>query len=588
MARRSILRRTWEALSAGFSAAVTAANSSFEEEYVSADPLDERSWERWENRVQRYRFLWANYENTPYSKRHNWSLQMRQAWDLYAHVRSVFSPAHALGEFYAQHLMGGRLDPEAGDGKSVPSALPIVIPKDSGDPESLRRAISAVWRDSNWQVNKTVWTRNGAVMGDTALQVVEDEARRKVYFSVVRPTSLKWVDVDPFGNVKGYVIEEQRGDPEWDGTGQQPLVTFTEVCRKAGETIEFETYRSGEPYDWRSYPDGRRGDTSSWSRPYGFVPLVLTQHINVGLCWGWSEFHALLSRIRELDDLGSCITDQARRKLNNPIAFNTRRPNDAADNKARTADSEYAAREQSSVPLRGTQAIKWIDKDNLRGIPMAGDLSISDVDGHARVLLESIYHEYPELKVDTSDLSGDTSGRSRRILRQAAEAKVNSRRAGYDDSLVRAHAMAVSVGSMGGDGGTPYPGFEGFTADSYSSGALVHQIGKRSVFAVDPLDDAELLLAEGNAAVAWATAELPLEILMRWLGKSPEDIAEATRLIEAERKRKEEQAMAVTLSKLASRTAGMNTGGNPPPPRPMTALPPTAERAFNDGNRNGN
>jgi hypothetical protein len=575
---RYALGRAWDAFAAGISAAL----ATFREEMVTADPLDDAAWELWENRVQRYRFLWAVYENSAYSDRHLWSHEMRRVWDLYAHVRSVLSPAHGLGEFYAQRLMGGALDRAAGDGSVVPSALPIVpaTPAGTVDP-ALRTAIGRVWRDSNWQVAKSVWTRYGAVFGDTLLQVVDDQARRKVYLVPVRPTSLKYVDVDPFGNCKGYVLEEERPDPEWDGTGTQDSVTYTEVCEKRGEAVTFRTFNGGDPYDWRSYPDGVSRRVTEWTRPYGFVPLVLTQHIPVGGCFGWSEFHALLSRIRELDDLGSCLTDQARRKLNNPVAINAAQPREGVHNRPRTSASEVDARSQSDVPTRGTQGVRWIDKSDLKIIPLVGDLAMAEVTGHARMILDLIYAEYPELLVDSPLMAADQSGRARRILRQAAEAKVVARRAAYDDPLVRAHQMAVTMGALGG-----YPDYD-FPPGAFEDGALDHAIGPRPVFAVDPLDDAELLLTEGNAAVAWANAEVPPEVFLKWLGKPAADIAEVVRLREEERREAERRALRQLRTQ--SRLAGRDTGGNPPRPREMTILPPTGpERVDSNGSTNGN
>jgi len=66
----------------------------------------------------------------------------------------------------------------------------------------------------------------------------------------------------------------------------------------------------------------------------------------------------------------------------------------------------------------------------------------------------------------------------------------------YDDALVRAHQMAISIGGYRG-----YDQFAGFNLDSYKAGALEHSIGKRPVFAVDPMDDLE------EDKLFWVTAE---------------------------------------------------------------------------------
>jgi hypothetical protein len=52
--------------------------------------------------------------------------KFKTAYGVYKHVRHLYNPAYRLGEFWASHLQGGLLDPDAGDGDAVPSALPIL------------------------------------------------------------------------------------------------------------------------------------------------------------------------------------------------------------------------------------------------------------------------------------------------------------------------------------------------------------------------------------------------------------------------------------------------------------------------------
>ena len=70
----------------------------------------------------------------------------------------------------------------------------------------------------------TLW---GATLGDVGLQVVDDTVREKVYLKLVHPASIRDVTLDPFGNVKGYLLEELREHPAKPGT----TVTYS----RAGE-----------------------------------------------------------------------------------------------------------------------------------------------------------------------------------------------------------------------------------------------------------------------------------------------------------------------------------------------------------------
>jgi hypothetical protein len=71
-------------------------------------------------------------------------------------------------------------------------------------------------------------------------------------------------------------------------------------------------------------------------------------------------------------------------------------------------------------------------------------------------------------------------------LRRDADDKVNERRPLYDNALVRALQMAISIGGMRG-----YKQFTSFNLESYQKGDLDFKIGKRPVFTKDALEDLE-------------------------------------------------------------------------------------------------
>ena len=112
-------------------------------------------------------------------------------------------------------------------------------------------------------------------------------------------------------------------------------------------------------------------------------------------------------------------------------------------------------------------------------------------------ILSEVERNHPELQADMATASGDASGRALRVARERVEAMVSQRRAGYDDGLVRAQQMALSIGGMKG-----YPGYEAFGIGSYERGELDHSIGDRPVFAVDEADRLELATAFAGASTA--------------------------------------------------------------------------------------
>jgi hypothetical protein len=296
--------------------------------------------------------------------------------------------------------------------------------------------------------------------------------------------------------------------------------------------------------------------------PYPFVPLVPIQHINMGLNWGWSEPHSLINRVFELDDVGSCTTDQSRKLLNGPWAINTKQPPDLVAKKPRTPANEFDASQQTNVQGRDAISIKWIDKNDLKVVHMVGNMPMGNVILHTDKIRETIYHEFPELALENLQIT-DSSGRAIRILRQRAEAKCHERRVPYDSGLVRAGRMAMAMGRLGG-----YPDFAGLPRGvAWDGDELDWEIGKRPVFAVDPMDELEEELATWNAGVAATTAGLPLEMFLERLNWPQADIDKYIRL--------RDEAAQRALD--AQRQSGTLPGGNPRKPGSASAtiMPPT-------------
>ena len=181
---------------------------AFQEKYMGVNALDDTDFSNWDARRLRYQINWAMYENSAYRKMHAWSAAYKTNFGLYRYIRNIYNPAYRLGEFYKAHLWGGRLDKDAGDGSNIPSALPIVT-----ENPTIRPAIALLWQWSNWQVKKDVNTLKGTIFGDAVLKVIDDPEHEKVYLHGINPATLKTADLDPFGNVKGYEIVEERLDP---------------------------------------------------------------------------------------------------------------------------------------------------------------------------------------------------------------------------------------------------------------------------------------------------------------------------------------------------------------------------------------
>jgi hypothetical protein len=450
-----------------------AGVKAFREAFVSAETLDPDEFNDFGARQTRYEIFWSMYENTVYREIHKWARTYKTKYGLYRYIRNIYNPAYRLGEFWKTHLWGGTLDLETKEG-----SLPIVTENDA-----LRLALTQLWRWSNWYVRKDIATLYGAVMGDVFLRVVDDVQREKVYLDVLHPGTVSDVTVDPFGNIKAYLIEETRKHP----ADPKQSVTYKETAERGeGDAVVYRTYLDGTPYPWN-------GVAEEWEEPYGFIPMVHIQHNDVGLDWGWSEFHPARSKMHELDDVASILSDQIRKTTNVKWLFTGVK----AGSTSPTPTGETTETTSKPEPGREEEPALYASNPDAKALPLVAELNIAGTVEHIVGILKDLERDYPELKFDALRAAGDVSGKALRVARQPAEAKVNQRRAIYDDALVRAQQMATAIGGFRG-----YDGFSGFGLESYTAGDLDHQIGDRPVFAVDTLDELE------ESKLFWETAEV--------------------------------------------------------------------------------
>jgi hypothetical protein len=467
---------------------------AFRQEFAVTDTLNTQTFSSFDARLMRYRINWAYVESTAYASVHKWSESLKQEYGLYEYTRNIYNPAFRIAMFWATHLMGGSLDPAAGDGKSVRSALPIITPQSmpSMKADRLRVAVAQTWRNSNWQTNKDIYTLYGPVMGDVGIEIVDDPQRGKVYKNVLHPGAIKSVELDEYGFVKGYVQEEFRNDPrvlaKSDSVTAPSLrpVVYNKIVTRDGDNVVYETYLDGSLYAWPDHLDRNGEMVAQWEEPYGFVPLVLVKHINVGADWGWGEFHATLSKIREADDLGSKLDDQIRKTVDAKWGIlGAARPLDTPTVGGRETSDEVfePGREEEGM-------IYFPNGADFK--PMVAPLEIGQTSDHIMTLLAAWREQHPELRNAIYGLAEDgtaanVSGETIRRARQPVEEKADLYRPHYDDGEARSNQMAIAIGGWRG-----YKGYEGFGLESYIGGDLEHSIGERPVFGKNQFDELEL------------------------------------------------------------------------------------------------
>jgi hypothetical protein len=478
-----------------------AGMRAFYEAFMSANQQDPTTFESFEARQMRYDVLWSLFENTAYRDVHSWSKKLKSDYGLYKYIRNIYNPANRLGIFWQTHLLGGSLDLDAGDGRSAPSVLPILT-----EAAPLRPAIGQVWRWSNWATRKDILSLWGSTLGDVGLRVIDDPVRQTVSLDVVHPGTISEVTLDNAGNVKGYVIEKVVADP----LGKKSSVIYSEIAERDGDDVVYTTLRDGTEYAWM-------GEAASWREPYGFIPLVLIKHFDVGLDWGWAEIYPVFSKVRELDDQASKLSDQVRKMVDAPWLF---AGVDGPKKQVKTA----GATPTTDRPEPGREEVPAIyGPTGATATPLVANLDIAAVGENIDRMLAEVERDLPELQHDIWSAGSDASGRALRISRQRVESKVRVRRQNYYDGIRRALQMALSIGGM-----RNYDGFGGFGIDSFKAGQLEFTIGQPPVFESDPLDTSEIDMAFWTAAKAAEEAGIPIELYLEQKGWNQQDIARVT------------------------------------------------------------
>jgi hypothetical protein len=478
-------------------------------------------WDLWQARTMRYRLYWALYQNSAY---HGLGLtgEFKKRFGLApgSNVRHIFNPAARVGDFYQTHLMGGELDPKAGDGESELSCLPILT-----EHQAIRPAIATLWEDSWWQVQKDLFTLQTAVLGESAIRIVDDTSKGAVRLEIEHPGHLKWVDFDHANRrLNGYIIQKyvfdprqediKDADPNTDPLTNRRLVRYTEKAWLDGNKVSYQTLLDGAPYAWD-------GEDSSWDAPYGFIPLVVGHFKQVGTLWAENAFHGGLSRFVEVDNQASCLSDGNIRDFKAPhFIAGAQAP--AAAGPGIVGPSGPGAGSSVDATQSTLDSLGFIyGPIGSSAIPLTNPRDIPGMVAHIASMLDDIEKQYPELLADTGDFAGRVTAEAIRNARQRATAKVRARRIGPDSALVDAHRYAMAIGGFRG-----YKGYKGLGLDDLAAGRLDHAIGQRPVFDIDPTDTHEEDLAFWTAIQFEVAAGVPIEYALERAGWTAKELAD--------------------------------------------------------------
>lgn len=467
------------------------------------DLLSSDGFGTFKSRNIRYKFLDAVYHQEAFRNEVDWPERFRSQTDEYAYIRDQGGIGYQLGEFYSVHMVGGNLDKKAGDGRNVPSAVPIMMDVER---TNVRAGLAELWKRSNFGIKKDLITRTGATLGDVFIEVSDDVVKGRVRLKFVHPSRVLTVEEDDEGNVQAYQYQYKLVDPSGKTNW---LVTYREEgTRLDADTVQYRTFKDDNLYAWPGNPG------AIWTVPLPFIPLVKIQHKDMGIGWGEAEVAPSLSDWRELSDMGSCLTDWCRRALHSPHLISGMKKPEAADVEQYNRDEPaflYSANPASS------------SKSLLVPLPVDG------VSNHYWKMRDKMMSDYPELALQILQQHGNASGEAIRRAREPAQGKVHARRQTYLEGFERAFKMALHIAGVKG-----YKHYENINESSFENGELDFWIGTTAMFGVDPMD----VLAEKErrfAAMKVATdAGLPRRAVLREFGYDAQTIAQIESDAEAE------------------------------------------------------
>ncbi len=497
----------------GFQAGLAAARRVFE------DPQTAYQQQYFRTRVAEYSLLWAYYNNSMFDKSigylNNWTTYRTFAlyksnYNLYRNIRLIYNPTRRLVDFYAGAIYPGVLSE---DGSDLPDSVPLAVPFAEDTDDALKDAIAQFWAWSNWQSKKAVQVRYGAALGSVLIEICDDLDRGKVTAEIIWPGFVTNLRLDSAGNVKSYWIEYLARD-------QNGSYTY----RKEVDLDSFRYFKDNQPFDY-----SETGAGAVVENPYGFIPAVWIQHINVGGDHGSAAISGSMGKIDELNNLVSHVHDQIHKKIGAPLVmWSDGSVQSLFNNKKRgsTEDFDVPTTDQENVLVLKGPAGGGIDH-------LAGDLNLADSAVYMDKLLGEIEQDHPELVFykELRGMSQVTGPAASRLVGDVAS-RVAEVMANYDQANISLFRMAVAIAGFRANSGAWGPlnrqqqKFTPFDLYSYERGDLDIAIMPRPLLTPTKSEVAQEKTAMWTGVKMAVDAGATLEFVLRDEGYTDEELTE--------------------------------------------------------------
>lgn len=471
------------------------------------------------SRQSTYEQMFAYYSNTAFEDVAQWA-RYRINHNLYRFTRPIFNPVTRVVDFYAEHIYPGTLnfDPSVENRRAA-------IPFSHSTPLEIKSVAGQMWQWSNWQNGNSIMVQNGAMTGNVYVDIVDDVEKGKIRFQVFFPSMVKEIDIDPYGNVQGIVLEYFTEDKRINGG--RPFRYAKEMQK---DFIAY--YKDGELFDY--------GQGKVIENPYGFVPGVWVKHLDSGMDYGIPAIRSGMAKIDEINSIVSHTADHIHKQIESPrIIFDdsTIKPLFGADADFTDFDSR-----QQQVLLKGKQGGSTET--------LVGTLDPQTIIPLIEKMIVEIEADYPEITMyeKLREQNIVTAPGAERLMGDVAR-KMSRPAANYDKGNEKLIQMGAAIGGFranrGDWGGNLTPQqrkFLPFDLLSYNRGELDLTILERELTPQTSREEADEMMVRASAVAAVADA-VPSEEKLRMLGKREDEIPALVSKLEAERKAKAEEAI---------------------------------------------
>lgn len=366
------------------------------------------------DRLAHYSLGWAAYTNDVFSRAGNWEGYARSQ-GYYGLTRPIFNPVTRLVDFYASHIYQGALST---DGKDLPDGELLAIPLAKDTPDDIREALGQIYAWGNLAERLDLLGVYGASMGDVVIEGVENTDKGRVWPQVLPPALITDYELDDRGNVIAYTKEYTYYDRAAERSFNYKKVVTKTLIRE---------FRDGDLYDY--------GNGAEYENIYGFAPLVIISHRNLGTYPGAPAVRSW-GKIESLNSVASRLDAGIRVKSQSPTVVLGK----DLKLKALTADATKSGEEQ--IKLIGVEG-----EGNV--IPLDGNLDIPGTMQFIDKLMAEIEHDHPEITMyNRLREMSQVTGPAAEILMGDVKGYVDRARQNYDGGMSRILRMLLTMGGV--------------------------------------------------------------------------------------------------------------------------------------------